>query len=705
MSELVSYSAQDGVFVIAINNPPVNALSPGVPEGIAAGVEQALEDNSIRAIVLIGQGKTFIAGADIKEFAKIVAGEATGVDQIHTTIAILEECYKPVVCAIHGTALGGGLEIAMGCHYRVAVPTAIVGQPEVLLGIFPGAGGTQRLPRLCGLAKAAELCATGRNVKADEALASGIVDEIVEGDLLAGAIDFAKRQVASDTPPRKTREIDDRFGDPESNQKSIALLKQQIATKARGQIAPLFAIECVELSDQTTFTEGLAREAEQFQKCLFSPQSQGMIHVFFGERVVNKVPGLSEDLEIREIQSAAVVGAGTMGGGIAMAYANAGIPVVLKEVDQQQLDKGLEKIRSNYLASVKRGKLTEKKLEKCMSLISPTVDYSDLSQADIVVEAVFENMELKKKVFAEIDAVAKAGAILATNTSTLNIDELAAVTGRPGDVIGHHFFSPANIMKLLEIVRGQATTPEVIATSMKLAKRLRKVGVLVGNCFGFVANSMFCPYLIESELLLEEGATVEQVDQALFEFGLPMGPLAVSDLAGIDVLWRIKQEGRQEVLKGDRAPLIVDQLYEQGRYGQKTGAGWYQYDGREASIDPSVESLIRQLASKAQIPQQTFTDEEIVQRTILTLVNEGAWLLEQGIALRSVDIDIIYVHGFGFPAWRGGPMNYADSLGLDHVLAVISKLHKEHGERWKPAPLLKKLAKSGGKFRDDSASI
>ncbi len=696
--ELVGYSTQDNVAVLTVNNPPVNALSPGVPQGVAAGVERANADEAIHAVVLIGSGRTFIAGADIKEFGKIVSGEKGAEVSLNPLLNGIEASEKPVVCAIHGTALGGGLETAMACHYRVAVPEAQVGQPEVKLGIIPGAGGTQRLPRLCGVAKAAEICASGRMVSAQEALESGILDKLVEGDLLEGAIAFARERAASGEPPRRTRDISDRFGDKAQYEPMLAGIRQECAKRARGMTAPLKNVEAVELAPTLPFEEGLEAEAKIFQECLFSDQSKALIHVFFGQRAVGKVPGIAKDTPLLEIKQAAVVGAGTMGGGIAMSYANAGIPVTLKETDQERLNAGLSVIRGNYESSVKKGRLKQEKAEQIMSLIRPTTDYDTFAEADIIVEAVFENMALKKQVFAEIDGVAKPQAILASNTSTLNIDEIAAVTKRPQSVIGHHFFSPANIMPLIEVVRGKETSDTVIATSMNLAKRLRKTAVLVGNCFGFVGNRMFEQYQRQAQFLVEEGATIEQVDRVLREFGMAMGPFAVADLAGIDVGCRVAEENPDQIPDGARTALVACQLYEQGRYGQKTGAGWYKYDGRKPIPDPEVEALIRKSAEDAGIEQRTIGDQEILERTVYALINVGANLLEEGIAVRSVDIDMIYIMGYGFPAYRGGPMFYADLVGLKTIYDRVQHYHNVHGLWWEPAPLLKQLAKPTGSF-------
>ncbi|MEX2287021.1 MAG: 3-hydroxyacyl-CoA dehydrogenase NAD-binding domain-containing protein [Planctomycetaceae bacterium] len=700
MSDLVSYTKDGDVAVITVNNPPVNALSPGVPEGIAAGIDKAQQDSGVKAVVLIGSGRTFIAGADINEFAKITSGEKKRDFGLLPILLKIENCPKPVVCAIHGTALGGGLETAMACHYRVAVPTAQVGQPEVKLGLIPGAAGTQRLPRLVGIAKAAELCASGELIGAEQAAKLGLIDKIITGDLLAGAVAFAREKIASGEPPRKTREISNRLGDPAANAAALAEIKKQVSQKARGMKSPLAAIEAVEAAAKLPFEEGCKKEAEFFLKCLFSDESKGMIQTFFGERIVAKIPGIPSDTPLIEIKTAAVVGAGTMGGGITMNYANAGIPVVLKEVNQQALDRGLATIRGNYEATMKKGRLTQQQVNERVALIRPTLDYNDLKDADIITEAVFENMALKKQVFAEIDNVAKPGALLASNTSTLNIDEIASATKRPEMVIGHHYFSPANVMKLLEIVRGAKTKKEVIATSMAVSKRLRKTGVLVGNCWGFVANRMFGPYMREAEFLVEEGAKPEDVDAALYEFGMAMGPLAVGDLAGIDVGWKVRNEAKDRFPADMRPHRLTDKLYALGRYGQKTGAGVYRYErGNRTPIpDPEVEKLIAESAREGNIKQRKIRKEEIVERTVYALINEGARILEEGYALRAVDIDIVYVYGFGFPAYRGGPMLYGDTVGLKKVYDRVCEFEKQHGFWWKPAPLLKKLAEEGKTF-------
>jgi 3-hydroxyacyl-CoA dehydrogenase len=700
MSDLVTLSKDGDVAVVTINNPPVNALSPGVPEGVIAHVQAAAADPSVKAIVLIGGGKTFVAGADIKEFAKIRSGAKERGPGLHPMLTVVENCPKPVVCAIHGTAFGGGLELAQACHYRVAVPNSQVGQPEVKLGLIPGGAGTQHLPRLAGVVRAAELCAIGNPIPARQAHEWGIVDELIEGDLLAGAVKYARSQAGK--APRKTRDIQDRFGDPAAIASGIAELKKQVAKTWRGMQAPYRAIEAVEAAAKLPFEEGVKKEAELFRECLFSNESKSLIHVFFSERTVAKIPDLPNDIKPIDVKSAAVIGAGTMGGGITMTYVNAGIPVTLKEVDQPALDRGLETIKRNYGVSVQRGKMTQAQVDQKLGMIKPTLNYEDIKDADIVVEAVFENMELKKKVFGEIDKVAKSGAVLASNTSTLDVDAIAASTKRPQMVVGNHFFSPANVMKLLEIVRGKQSSKEVLATSMALAKKLGKVGVLVGNCWGFVGNRMFGPYMREAAFLVEEGAKVQDVDAALYEFGMAMGPLAVGDLAGLDVGYKVRKEAEHKVPAGMRPHLADNRLVEAGRHGQKTGAGWYKYEkGNRAPLpDPEAEKIIAAAVKEAKIAQRKIGKEEIIERTIYGLINEGAAILDEGHALRSVDIDIVYIYGYGFPAFRGGPMFYADTIGLKKVYDRVCQFEKEHGFWWKPSPLLKRLAEAGQTFAD-----
>ena len=704
MTENLVQLTNDGdIAVITINNPPLNVLSPGVTEGIAQALTAIVQDNAVKAAVLIGGGKTFISGADIKEFGKITSGKERGPGILPLSMKI-EDCPKPVVTAIHGGAFGGGLEVAMAAHYRVASPAAQVGQPEVKLGIIPGAGGTQRLPRLAGVAKAVEMCAEGNPIKATGALQYGIVDRLIEGDLRAGAIAFA-REVAGKPAP-KTRERNEKLGIAEQNVPIFAAARQTARAKLRGMLAPLAAIDAVEAATKLPFQEGCDFERQRFMECLFSDQSKALIHVFFGEREVAKVPDVPKGTAVLPVTTAAVVGAGTMGGGIAMVFANAGIPVLVKEVDQPALDRGLANIRKNYANSVSRGRLTQEEADQRLSLIRPTLSFDGFASVDIVIEAVFEAMELKKQVFAELDSICKPRAILASNTSTLSIDEIASCTCRPQSVIGTHFFSPANVMRLLEIVRGRATAREVIATCMQLGKKMGKVAVLVGNCIGFVGNRMFGPYRREAQFLVEEGASVETVDNALFDYGMAMGPLATGDLAGLDVGWRIRKEYRHLQKPGVRQPFAEDKLCELGRFGQKTGTGWYKYDEqRRPSPDPVVAALLQEWATESGIRQRSIDPQEIVDRCVYALVNEGARILEQGYALRAVDIDIIYLYGYGFPAYRGGPMWYADTVGLGNVYERIRDFHERFGTLWEPAPLLKELAEKRKSFADFSAPM
>lgn len=701
MSDLVQLTKDNDIAVITVNNPPVNALSPGVPEGIAAAIEEIEKDDAINGGIIIGGGQTFIAGADIKEFGKMTSGEGRRGVGFVPLLDRIEASNKPLVAAIHGTAFGGGLETAMAFHYRVAVPSAQVGQPEVNLGIIPGAAGTQRLPRLAGVAKAVEMCAFGAPIKASEAVKFGIIDKIVEGDLLGGAKLFLRDVIAKGEPPRRTRDLAEKLGDDVTNTEIFAKAKAQAAKVRRGQPAAIAAIDAIEAATKLPFDEGVKREAELFVKCLFSTESKAMIHAFFGERAVAKIPDIPKDVKTYEIRKAVVIGAGTMGGGIAMNYANAGIPVLLKDATQELLDKGLAVIRKNYQNSVNKGRFPQEVMDKRMALIQPTLTYDGFEDVDIVVEAVFENMALKKEIFGELDKICKPTCILASNTSTLDIDEIASATSRPEMVIGHHFFSPANVMRLLEIVRGKATSKEVIATSMALGKKIKKVGVLVGNCRGFVGNRMLGPYGREALFLVEEGARPQDVDGALYEFGMAMGYLSMSDLAGIDVGWRVRQEAKHLEKPGLRYPIVADKLYEMGRYGQKTGAGFYKYDENRNRIpDPEIEAMIKETAIADGIEQRDISKEEIIERTIYALINEGAKILEEGIALRAVDIDIIYLNGYGFPVWRGGPMFYADMIGLQKVYDRICEFHAQHGEHWQPAPLLKSLAEQGKTFED-----
>jgi 3-hydroxyacyl-CoA dehydrogenase len=698
MNNLVKMARDNDVAVITIDNPPVNALGPGVPEGIGAAIDELNGDPGVKAAVVIGAGRTFVAGADIKEFGKMTSGQRSRGSLLPLLLHI-EDSGKPVVMAIHGAAFGGGLELAMAGHYRVASPTAQVGQPEVNLGIIPGAGGTQRLPRLVGVSKAVAMCAEGKPIPAGEAAALGLIDRLIEGDLLSGAIAFA-REVA-DKPAPKTRERTEKLGTPAENGAIFAAARDAVSKKQRGMKAPLAAIDGVEAATKLSFEEGVQVEAKLFMECLFSDQSKALIHVFFGEREVAKIPDIPKETPVIPVNRVAVVGTGTMGGGIAMVFANAGIPVILKDVDEAALELGIGKIRKNYASSVQRGRFTQAFVDERLRLITPVLNYDAFSDVDMVVEAVFEGMALKKTVFADLDRICRPGAILASNTSTLNIDDIAGATARPEAVIGTHFFSPANVMRLLEIVRGKKSSKEVIATCMQLSKKLGKIGVLVGNCRGFVGNRMFGPYRREAQFLVEEGAGVEAVDRALVEFGNAMGPLATGDLAGLDVGWRIRKEYRHLEKPGIRQPFAEDRLCEMGRYGQKTLKGWYRYDeNRRASTDPEVTALVRKWSAEAGVPQRQISADEIVDRCIYALVNEGARILEEGYALRAGDIDIIYLNGYGFPAYRGGPMWHADTVGLQKVYQRICELHQAHGELWEPAPLLRRLAETGKTFAE-----
>ena len=698
MNNLVRITKVNNVAVITIENPPVNALSPGVPDGIAAAIDEINSDPAVKAAVVIGAGRTFVAGADIKEFGKMTSGQKCRGSLLPLLLHI-EDSAKPVVMAIHGQAFGGGLELAMSGHYRVASPAAQVGQPEVKLGIIPGAGGTQRLPRLVGVAKAVEMCAEGKPVSSREAAALGLIDRLIEGDLLSGAVSFACE--VADKPAPKTRERSGKLGTPAENAAIFAVARDAASKKQRGLKAPLAAIDAVEAATRLPFEEGCQAEAKLFAECLFSDQSKALIHVFFGEREVAKIPDVPRETPVIPVNRVAVVGSGTMGGGIAMVFANSGIPVLLKDMDEAALELGLGRIRKNYANSVQRGRFTQEFVDERLQLITPVLNYDSFSEVDMVVEAVFEGMALKKTVFADLDRACRPGAILASNTSTLNIDEIAGATSRPESVIGTHFFSPANVMRLLEIVRGKKSSKEVIATCMQLSKKLGKIGVLVGNCRGFVGNRMFGPYRREAQFLIEEGAAVEAVDQALVEFGNAMGPLAVGDLAGLDVGWRIRKEYRHLEKPGIRQPFAEDRLCEMGRYGQKTMKGWYRYDeNRRASADPEVTTLVRKWSAEAGIPQREISCSEIVDRCVYALVNEGARILEEGYALRAVDIDIIYLNGYGFPAYRGGPMWHANTVGLQKVYQRVCEFYQQHGELWAPAPLLKRLAEAGKTFAE-----
>lgn len=705
MDKLVNLATSDGVAVITINNPPVNALSPGVPEGLVAALDAAEHDPSVRAIVIIGGGRTFIAGADIKELELAAAGRGSGPPEFHGILARIEDSSKPVVMAIHGTALGGGNEVAMAGHYRVATPDAQIGQPEVNLGIIPGAEGTQRLPRLVGVAAAVDLCVSGKPIRAPEALKLGLIDRVIEGDLLTGAVAFARELVDRGGALRKTRELTDKLGSEFVDASIFVAGRDQARKTRRNMLAPLKVVDAIEAAVTMPFDEGCKKEREIFEECIASDQARALIHAFFAERAVSKIPDIPKETAVYNIRQAAIIGAGTMGGGIAMACANAGISVRLKELQQNALDLGIATIRKNYDNSVKKGRFSQEVMDQRMALIHPQLTYEGFEQADLIIEAAFESMELKKHIFREIDKIAKPDCVLASNTSTLDIDEIASVTARPSMVIGLHFFSPANVMRLVEIVRGKATSKEVVATALALAKKLNKVGVVVGNCWGFVGNRMMLPYMREAQFLVEEGATPEQVDRALTNFGMAMGIFAVDDMGGIDVQWRVRQERKDMDKPGLRVPLMLAKLFHSGRLGQKTGAGWYRYDENRKPIpDPDVHALIEKTAVEGGIERRRVSDDEIIERCIYMMINEGAKILEEGYALRAADIDVIYLTGYGFPAYRGGPMWYADTVGLKKVRDRIREFHAQHGQFWEPAPLLNKLADQGQSFAAYDAS-
>jgi 3-hydroxyacyl-CoA dehydrogenase len=694
MSDAVLRSTEGRIGILTVNNPPVNALAAAVRDGIKDGVEAFGKDPNVDAIVLIGGGRTFIAGADIREFGKPPSGA-----NLNDVIATLENCPKIVVAALHGTPLGGGLETALGAHYRVSLPTTRMGLPEVHLGLLPGAGGTQRLPRLTGAKYALDAILSGRHIPAPEAKSKGIVDAIVDGDLLKGAVAHAQMLVAQNAPRRRVRDLSVTLESPDLFKET----EKAIARRARGFKAPWNIIKCVQAAAELPFDEGLKRERELFVELLTSSESAAQRYYFFAEREAAMVLDVPADTPQREIKSAGIVGAGTMGGGIAMNFANAGIPVTLLEVKQEALDRGLKTIRTNYENTAKRGGMKAEDVTARMALIKPTLTYDDLKHADVIIEAVFETMEVKEGVFKQLDAVAKPGAVLATNTSGLNVNQIANYTRRPGDVIGMHFFSPANVMKLLENVRGEATQKDVIATVMSLSKKIGKIPVLVGVCEGFVGNRMLRQRGIQSAYMLEEGALPQQVDKVVYDYGFPMGPFAMSDLAGNDVGWRIRQGKKEKEQRNVRyTGYIADAICELGRFGQKTGAGYYKYNlpDRTPIPDPEVEKIIEETSKKLGITRRAISDQEILERCFYPMVNEGAKILAEGMAQRSLDIDVIWVNGYGWPVYRGGPMWWADNVvGLKTIHDALLKYRDASGDPfWEPAPLLKKLVQEGKKF-------
>ncbi|WP_155299515.1 3-hydroxyacyl-CoA dehydrogenase NAD-binding domain-containing protein [Deinococcus kurensis] len=682
---IVAQSRQDDVLILTIQNPPVNAFSPGVPEGLKAGLDAAAADDTVRAVVIIGGGRTFVAGADIKTF-NLPREQAP---DLRGTIEKLDAFPKPTVAAIHGTALGGGLELAMGCTYRVATPDAQLGLPEVKLGVLPGAGGTQRLPRVVGAQKALEMMLSGTPIKATEGKEVGLIDRLIDGDLLSGAVTFA-REVADARPLPRISERSVEGASPEV----FAAARQGIKKSHWGQLSPELIIDLAEMAATTPFQEGWTAEATKFMQAKDSPQSRALRHVFFAEREAAKIPGLGKDTPTLDIRRAGIIGAGTMGGGIAMNFLNAGIPVTIVETTQEALDRGLGVIRRNYENTAKKGRMSQGDVETRMGLLTPSLDMGSLSDADIIIEAVFENMDVKKDIFTRLDAIAKPGAILATNTSTLDVNEIAAVTSRPESVIGLHFFSPANVMKLLEIVRADKTSDTVLATSMALARKIKKVGVVVGVCDGFVGNRMVHRYGEEARQLVEEGARPEDVDAAMNALGLPMGPFQMSDMAGLDIGHAIRVH-RAKVSGEPEPDGWLDRIVKTGRKGQKTGGGIYDYDEtRKPRPNADVQALIDTYRTEKGVTPRDISTEELTKRLAYTLVNEGAQILDEGIAARAGDIDVIYLYGYGFPAYRGGPMQYADEMGLNNVVADLER----YGQT--PAPLLKRLADEGGSFAD-----
>ncbi|UEM07812.1 enoyl-CoA hydratase/isomerase family protein (plasmid) [Skermanella rosea] len=697
MTDTVRYARQDRTGVITVDYPPVNALGHAVREGLVAALDAGLADEQADVLVLVAAGRTFMAGADIREFGKPFM--PPGLPEV---IARFDASPKPIVAAIHGTALGGGLEVALGCHFRVALRSAKVGLPEVKLGLLPGAGGTQRLPRLTGPAKALDIILGGNPVPAPEALELGILDALDDGEsALDAGLRFAQRIRDEKLPARRVADRTDRIEgiDPAL----FVEIRAKLAKTARNLHSPHRCVDAVEAAVTLPFEQGLAKERELFQDCMDSPQRAGLIHAFFSEREAAKVPGLPAGTPTRPVNLAAVIGAGTMGGGIAMCFANAGIPVLLLEASPEALDKGVAVIRRNYESSAKRGKLTADAVETRMALIRPTLSYDDLKDADLVIEAVFENMDVKKRIFGTLDKVCKPGAILATNTSTLDVNEIASATTRPQDVAGMHFFSPANVMRLLENVRGAETSDEVLATVMETSKRIGKVGVMVGVCYGFVGNRMLHQRGREAMALVEEGATPQQVDKVFTDFGFPMGQFTMSDLAGIDVGWRIREERRKAGDPDAQPPNWLDKLAEQGRFGQKTGRGVYRYEpgDRTPRPDPEVETLIEAYRAERGITPREIGDQEILERCFYVMVNEGARILEEGIAARPLDIDVVWINGYGFPSFRGGPMFWADQIGLPKVHEAIKGYHDRLGGRhWEPSKLLERLAREGGKFGD-----
>ena len=695
MKGTVHYEKHGEIVLLSIDNPPVNPLSSGVRQGLYDGVATALDDDEIKAIVVTGMHRAFIAGADITEFGA-AATEGVG---LHEVLQKMEGSSKPIIAAINGTAFGGGLEVALCCDYRIVSPTAPVGLPEVKLGLLPGAGGTQRLPRLIGAQAAVAAIVSGDPILAPQALEMGIVEKIAEGDIVDAGIEYAEEIVAAGGATRKIRDMIDKVTADRGNSAVFEAAAKQIEKTHRNHFAPAQILKCIEAAvNADSFEEGLETERKLFTECLAHPQREALIHIFFAERAANKISDLSKETALIEINKGSIIGAGTMGGGIAMCFANAGIPVRLHDNDPENLQRGLEVIEGNYARSVSRGRLSQEDMDKRMSLIIPTEDFDDLGDADVVIEAVYENLDLKKEIFVKLDKIMKPGALLATNTSGLDVDAVAAATSRPEFVCGMHFFSPANVMRLLEVVRGKESSTVTLGTAMALGKRLGKVSVMAGNCPGFIGNRMLGGYRRQADLMILQGASPAQVDKVMYGFGLAMGPFAMSDMVGLDLGWRARKMmgGSNEI-----TARIPDELCELGRYGQKSGKGYYRYEEGDRTPLPDAEAdeVIERVSGESGFTRREFTDEDILKRCIYALINIGAKLLEEGHALRAGDIDTVYVNGYGFPTYIGGPMWYADAQGLDNVLVDIELFFEESGDDvWKPADLLKKLAAEGQTF-------
>lgn len=682
------------VVVITLDGPPVNALSFNIRTLIADGLENAFNDDLIEAVVITGRGAAFCGGADVTEFN---SGKMFTAPNLADLFEQIENAPKPVIAAINGLALGGGLELAMACHYRVAVAQAPLGLPEVKLGILPGAGGTQRLPRLVGVERALNMIVSGNPVTARELADSGLLDEVVEADVLVAAMAFAQRAASERLPLQKARDLKIEFPNAEA---FFDFARVAIASVARKFPAPGKCIDAVEAAVLKPFDDGLKVEAALFLELLNSPESKALRHVFFATRAAAKVPDIPSDTALRTIKSVAVIGAGTMGGGIAMNFANAGIPVMVLEMEQTALDKGLGVVRKNYESTLKKARLTQAQFDQRIGRITGTLSYEDLANADLIIEAVFEDLDVKKQVFETLAKIAKPGAILASNTSTLDLNKIAEYTGRPADVVGLHFFSPANVTKLLEIVRGEKTAKDVVATSLAIAKLIKKIGVVAGVCDGFIGNRMLNVYFRQMELLLDEGVLPQQIDKALEKFGFAMGPFRVSDLAGNDIAWYIRK--RLYLEYPDRVySKTPDRICELGRFGQKSSAGWYDYKPGDRTAIPSelVAKLVLEESARLGLSARKVSDEEIVERALYSLINEAARILEEGIALRASDIDMVYVAGYGFPEFRGGPIFYADTIGLPNILRTMRGFAKGYQpDAWQPAPLLSKLASQGRNF-------